>query len=92
MDHEQSRRFEHSPLESHAANGMPSDAHAYHEPMNVLEYNLRKKLKFQPKSNIAGKYLEEFLGLTTNPDGFAQQAFKVPAEFNAFSRLGQYAG
>jgi hypothetical protein len=61
-------------------------------PKDILEYTLRKKLKFQPKSNIAGKYLEEFLGLTTNPDGFAQQAFQLPAEFNAFSKMGQYAG
>ena len=61
-------------------------------PKDVLEYTLRKKLKFQPKSNIAGKYLEEFLGLATNPDGFARQSFQLTAEFNAFSRLGQYAG
>ena len=58
-------------------------------PQSVLEYNLRKKLKFQPNSDMAGKYLQEFLTLQANPNALADSAMRLPADFVAFSKFGQ---
>lgn len=62
-------------------------------PQSILEYNLRKKLKFQPNSEIAGKYLQEFLELQSNPGALpaslVNSEMKLPADFVAFSKFGQ---
>jgi hypothetical protein len=58
-------------------------------PQSILEYNLRKRLKFQPNSDIAGKYLQEFLTLQANPNALADSEIKLPADFVAFSKFGQ---
>jgi hypothetical protein len=58
-------------------------------PQSILEYNLRKKLKFQPGSDVAGKYLQEFLTLQENPNALVDSSMRLPADFVAFSKFGQ---
>jgi hypothetical protein len=54
---------------------------------SILESELSKQIKFRPRSDIAGKYLEEFYALSQNPSGFAQREMKLPADFVAFAQM-----
>lgn len=56
-------------------------------PFSALEYELNKRVKFKPKSDIAGKYLEEFMQLYQNPNALAERDMRLPGDFVGFSQM-----
>ncbi len=50
-------------------------------PFSVLNYELSKRVKFKPESNIAGRFMQEFQALSENPDFLANSSMKLPADF-----------
>lgn len=61
-------------------------------PSSVLAYELGKRFKFKPTSDIAGKYLDEFMGLqSSGPEYLLNQSIKMPADFMAFLQASQSA-
>jgi hypothetical protein len=50
-------------------------------PFSVLNYELSKRVKFKPESNIAGRFMQEFQALSENPDFLANSSMKLPSDF-----------
>ncbi len=50
-------------------------------PFSILNYELSKKLKFKPQSNVAGKFMNEFSDLSDNPDSLANSSMRLPSDF-----------
>lgn len=50
-------------------------------PFSVLNYELSKKLKFKPQSNMAGKFMQEFSALSDNPDFLVGSSIQLPSDF-----------
>lgn len=61
-------------------------------PTSVLAYELSKRFKFKPTSNIAGKYISEFTNLQAGgPEYLLNQSVKLPADFLEFLQTSQSA-
>lgn len=50
-------------------------------PFSVLNYELSKRVKFKPESNVAGRFMQEFQALSENPDFLANSSMKLPSDF-----------
>lgn len=50
-------------------------------PFSILNYELSKRLKFKPESNMAGKFIGEFSALSDNPNFLAESSMRLPADF-----------
>lgn len=50
-------------------------------PFSILGYELSKRLKFKPTSDIAGKYMKEFSTLSDNPDVLINSSMDLPSDF-----------
>lgn len=50
-------------------------------PFSILNYELLKKVKFKPESNIAGKFMNEFSALSSNPNFLVESSMKLPSDF-----------
>lgn len=61
-------------------------------PSSVLAYELGKRFKFKPTSDIAGKYIDEFTNLqSSGPEYLLNQSIRLPADFMAFLQGSQSA-
>lgn len=61
-------------------------------PSSVLAYELGKRFKFKPTSDIAGKYINEFGGLQSlGPQYLFSQAIRLPSDFTEFLQASQSA-
>lgn len=59
-------------------------------PSSVLNYELSKRVKFKPSSNIAGKYLQEFTNLQSfGPDYLINKSITFPEDFLQFLQASQ---
>lgn len=56
-------------------------------PFTSLSYELGKRFKFKPQSDIAGKYLQEFMAMNQNPNVLAEQSIRLPSDFVVFSQM-----
>jgi hypothetical protein len=50
-------------------------------PSSVLNYELSKKVKFKPRTNVAGKFMQEFSALSNNPNSLTNYAMQLPPDF-----------
>lgn len=61
-------------------------------PTSVLAYELGKRFKFKPTSDIAGKYINEFTNLqATGPQYLLNQSVRLPSDFLEFLQASQSA-
>jgi hypothetical protein len=60
-------------------------------PFSALTYELSKRFKFKPQSDIAGKYMNEFSGLYANPEFLVNSSMKLPNDFLGFLQASQSA-
>jgi hypothetical protein len=60
-------------------------------PFSVLNYELGKRLRFKPQSDIAGKYMSEFSNLYSNPKFLANSSMQLPSDFLGFLQASQSA-
>jgi len=60
-------------------------------PFSALTYELSKRFKFKPQSDVAGKYMGEFSNLYANPEFLANSSMQLPADFLAFLQASQSA-
>lgn len=62
-------------------------------PFSVLNYELSKRVKFKPQSDMAGKFMQEFNALSNNPDFLANSAMRLPSDFTQMmSYLQSFGG
>lgn len=60
-------------------------------PVSVLSYELGKRFKFKPKTDIAGKFMTEFSLLKNNPDYLVNANVQLPNDFSeAFSQISPF--
>ena len=50
-------------------------------PFSALAYELSKRFKFKPQSDVAGKYMSEFAALSDNPNYLINSSIQLPADF-----------
>lgn len=50
-------------------------------PFSILNYELNKRVKFKPESDVAGKFMKEFSALSSGPDYLINSAVKLPSNF-----------
>jgi|31_taG_2_1085359.scaffolds.fasta_scaffold21005_2 hypothetical protein len=50
-------------------------------PFSALRYELSKRFKFKPQSDVAGKYMKEFSALSDNPDALVNASMDLPSDF-----------
>lgn len=61
-------------------------------PTSVLAYELGKRFKFKPTSDIAGKYIDEFTNLQSfGPEYLLNKSVKLPSDFLEFLQASQSA-
>jgi len=58
-------------------------------PFSVLTYELSKRFKFKPQSDVAGKYMNEFSNLYANPEFLVNSSIKLPSDFLDFLQASQ---
>lgn len=61
-------------------------------PFSILNYELSKRLKFKPESDMAGKFMKEFSALSDNPDFLANSAMRLPSDFTQMMNYLQSFG
>lgn len=61
-------------------------------PFSILNYELSKRLKFKPESNMAGKFMKEFSALSDNPDVLADASMRLPSDFAQMMNYLQSSG
>lgn len=61
-------------------------------PFSILNYELSKRLKFKPESNMAGKFMKEFSGLSDNPDFLVGSSMQLPSDFTQMMNYLQANG
>jgi hypothetical protein len=50
-------------------------------PFSALTYELGKRFKFKPKSDMAGRYMKEFSALSDNPNFLINSSIQLPGDF-----------
>jgi len=58
-------------------------------PFSALNYELAKRLKFKPQSDVAGKYMSEFSNLYANPEFLVNSSMQLPSDFLGFLQASQ---
>lgn len=62
-------------------------------PASVLTYELGKRFKFKPNSNMAGKFMQEFAQLSDNPNYLIESSMRLPSDFGqAMQYLSSFGG
>ena len=62
-------------------------------PSSILAYELGKKFKFRPTSDMSGKYMKEFSALSDNPNALINAAAPLPPDFaQMMSYLSSFGG
>jgi hypothetical protein len=50
-------------------------------PSAILNYETRKLFKFKPDTDMAGKYMKEFAGLSGDPANLFNAGVRLPGDF-----------
>jgi hypothetical protein len=61
-------------------------------PFSVLNYELSKRVKFKPQTNIAGKFMKEFSALSDNPGFLVDSSMRLPSDFVQMMNYLQSSG
>jgi hypothetical protein len=61
-------------------------------PFSVLNYELSKRVKFSPQTDIAGKFMKEFSALSNNPNSLVDSSMRLPSDFVQMMNYMQSSG
>ena len=61
-------------------------------PFSVLNYELSKRVKFKPQTNIAGKFMKEFSALSDNPGFLVDSSMRLHSDFVQMMNYLQSSG
>lgn len=61
-------------------------------PFSILNYELSKRLKFKPTSNMAGKFMKEFSALSDDPNFLVDSSIRLPSDFSQMMNYLQSSG